>query len=166
MPNPRKPALIKELEGNRQKVGKAQLANVPKISRLPRLPGYFTEAEKTLWRDMVECMPFGLLSRVDEGALERYVVAWHRFRETAAMLRSGEEPLVLETKMGFVRNPVLIANETASKEMQRAGAELGFSPAARSRMTSMELADDDPMAALLGNDGPNGAWQTARREEE
>lgn len=161
-----KPALVKQLEGNRSKVAQAALANTPKISRLPRVPEHLSDAEKVLWRDMVECMPFGLLSRVDEGALERYVVAWHRFRETAAMLRSGDEPLVLETKMGFVRNPVLIANETASKEMQRAGAELGFSPAARARMTSPDFADDDPMAALLGGDGPNGAWQTARQEDK
>lgn len=161
-----KPAVIKELEGNRSKVAQSTLTNTPKISRLPRCPEHLCDEEKRLWRDMVECMPFGLLSRADEGALERYVVAWHRFRVTAQMMRLGEVPMVISNNVGWVRHPVLVANESASKEMAKAGAELGFSPAARARMTSPDFADDDPMSALLGNDGPNGAWQTARREDD
>lgn len=150
---------LKLLEGNRRKVKTASLTAEPQAVGMPRLPVHLTAEEQRLWADVVASLPLGLLTRADEGALERYAVAWSRFRETQIKIR--QTGVLVQSSWGPIRNPLLIVQERAAMEMNRAGAELGLSPAARSRMTAPDTAGADPMELLLGPEGdPNGAWAT------
>lgn len=160
-----KPKQIKVLEGNRSKVAKAKILDEPQAKGVPRVPGHLSAVERTIWADVVRSLPVGLLTRADDGMLERYVVAWHRFREaTRQIAKTG---YLVQASFGPIRNPLLVVQNVAAKEMHAAGSELGLSPVARARMAAPANFDDDPMALLLGDDmDPDGAWSTAPRTKQ
>lgn len=101
-----------------------------------------------LWLDVVASLPDGILSSADDGILERYVVAWARFRD--AKKRVEETGTLVKSVHGPVRNPLLIVMSQATKEMHAAGGELGLSPVSRARLAALDTFQDDPMAMLLG----------------
>lgn len=154
-----KPKQLKLLEGDRSKVGKANIPDEPQGLGRPRVPIHLDADERKLWADMVASLPVGLLTRADEATLERMAVAWWRFRATTATIR--KTGYLVQSPMGPIRNPLLVVQNVAAKEMHAAGSELGLSPVARARMTTAGLENDDPMALLLGADeDPAGAWST------
>jgi P27 family predicted phage terminase small subunit len=160
MANKKKPMQVKVLEGNRAKVAQKQLyAPEPQVFGPPKPPTRLKPDERRLWADVVRSLPVGLLGRADEGVIERYVVAWARFIDATAQIhRIG---LMVQSPMGPIRNPLLVVQNVAAKEMHAAGSEIGLSPVARARMASPQNTADDPMALLLGPDGdPDGAWST------
>lgn len=158
---PPKPAKIKALEGNREKLGRARIRENPAALGLPRLPTHLSQEERRLWADVLASLPPKLLTRADEGVLERFAVAWAEFREVhATITRTGR---LVQSANGPVRNPLLVVRNAAAKEMHLAGMEIGLSPVARARLTAEDREEDDPMALLLGEDlDPNGAWSTTR----
>jgi len=162
MPTPHKPSVIKALEGNRGKFGRQQVKTDPKGIGRPRVADYLKPAEKALYRAVIEALPVTILSRADESCLERFAVAWARFRYAHGEVhRVGH---MVQSPFGPVVNPYLSIMERASKEMHRAGGELGLSPVARARMATISTVEDDPMALLLGDDmDPTGAWSTPPR---
>ena|SRR5882672_6960711 len=158
----KKPKTLKLLEGDRSKVGKANIPDEPQGLGRPRVPLHLAADERKLCADIVASLPVGLLTRADEATLERMAVAWARYRSaTLQIRRSG---LLIKTRYGKVRNPLLVVQNVAAKEMHAAGSELGLSPVARARMTTAGLENDDPMALLLGmDDDPAGAWSTVSK---
>jgi P27 family predicted phage terminase small subunit len=161
----RRPGLIKELEGNRAKLGKAKIKQDPTGIGLPRMPAHLMAHERELWADVVASLPVGLLSRADDQALERIAVAWAEFREMQTMIRKSGK--LVKSPQGPIRNPLLVIRDRAMREMHLAGEVLGLSPVARARLAAVETADNDPMALLLGDDGnPDGAWSTAPRTRQ
>jgi P27 family predicted phage terminase small subunit len=156
---PKKPALIKKLEGNRGKFAKSQVReDTPGIGH-PRPPEGLTEPERALWVSIVRSLPVGLLTRADEAALERMAVAWAEYRQVQALVRKSS--LMVQSPRGPVYNPLLLVREKAAREMHLAGEVLGLSPVSRARLIASEAPDDDPMALLLGPDGdPTGSWAT------
>lgn len=159
-----KPNQLKLIEGNRSKVKQDRLTAEPPGLGYPREPDHLSPEELGLWRDVVRSLPLGLLTRADEGILERYAVAWARYREVGRIV--AETGLMVMTRQGPIRNPLLAVQTAAAKEMHSAGAEIGLSPAARSRMSAPDASDTDPMELLLGPDGdPDGAWATPSQDK-
>jgi|SRR6187399_273995 len=153
MTGKRKPALIRQLEGNRSK---RDIPNEPSGQGLPVCNPNLTSDEQRFWWAIVDCLPPGLLTRADEQAIERMAVAWSRFwdcREKIAQLG-----LIVKGPNGPQRNPLLIIERDAREEMHRAGEVLGLSPAARARITTEDATgNDDPTEILLGGI-ERGAW--------
>lgn len=154
-----KPALVKQLEGNRSKIARAKLLADPRGNGVPRVPAHLSADERALWSDVVRSLPVGLLTRADEGCLERYAIAWARFREASKKITMSG--LLIQSSLGPIRNPLLVVQNVAAKEMHAAGSELGLSPVSRARMAAPGSFEDDPMELLLGMDeDETGAWST------
>ena len=151
MARPRKPATIRDLEGNRSRTP------IPRefsgIGR-PLAPAHLTAEQHDRWEDIVSSLPEALLSRADVQALERMSIAWAAFRQTTiAINQSG---LLTRGSSGEpVRNPLLLVRQAASDEMQECGMMLGLSPLARTRLTAPDSGGegDDPLTRLLGPHG-------------
>lgn len=157
MPQVKKPSRLKMLEGNRSKVGKAMIFVDPPGKGHPQMPPDLSDLEQEMWVDIVASLPDGLLSRADNAILERFVTAWARFRAARILIR--ETGLLVTTQLGLVRNPVLVIEQAARKEMHASGGELGLSPVARARLASVDRWDDDPMEQLLDGED-DGAWNS------
>lgn len=152
-----KPQQMKNLEGNRSKVSKAELAmEEPQGKGQPRMPPGMSADEQELWLDVVSSLPVGLLSRADENTIERAARYWAMFRESADMV--AKTGLMVRSSFGPVKNPALAIMNMAAKQLQAAGSELGLSPVARARLVAPKNWEDDPMTLLLGGD-EDGAWR-------
>lgn len=81
-----KPTAIKLAEGNRRKVATAKLTNDVKGKGAPRVPDYLSPDEARIYRDVLAALPAGLLTRADESVIERYAVAYARWREVQRLL--------------------------------------------------------------------------------
>jgi P27 family predicted phage terminase small subunit len=160
-----KPRRIKIAEGNRSKVATDKIHPEPEPKGLPRVPAHLSAIERRLWADVLRSMPIGLITRADEGCLERYVIAWARFMDATKIIKA--EGLTVSSPYGPIRHPLLATQNIAAMEMHRAGSELGLSPVARARMASPDAGGADPMDLLLGPDGDeNGAWSTGSRVKQ
>ena len=101
-------------------------------------------------------MPVDLLKRADTQVLERMAVAWAQFREATILISKGGLLTRRPTDGASIRNPLLAVSNMAAAEMHACGAALGLSPVARTRITTPERVDEDPLRVLMG---PNGkAW--------
>jgi P27 family predicted phage terminase small subunit len=160
-----KPRKIKELEGNRSKVGRASIGAEPAGIGLPTLPAHLKGDSAELWRVTVRSLPDGLLTSADDAALEMFAREWATYREAdAGIQRVG---YLVNSPQGPIRNPLLTIRNSAMRNASMLGAQLGLSPVARARLAQPNHADDDPMALLLGpDDDPNGAWSTAPKTRQ
>src|SRR5215203_7192989 len=158
MAGPRKPAKIREMEGNRSR---SAIPREIEPQGRPRCPGHLTEAEQARWQDVVASLPVEVLTRADEQVIERMAVAWTAYREACEGLRKSGT-LVKGQFGNVVRNPLLIVKKQAVEEMNSCGMQLGLSPAARTRIAALPEVDDDPLAILLGPQGK--AWSDENRK--
>ena len=150
----RKPSLqiVKEAEGNRSHASKTDRA--PRVEGIGALepPDHLTPEEKTLWDLICRSLPTGVLARADTSMMERFVVAWARWRECDRAVKA--DGLMVLTSNGMVRHPLLPLMTALSREMQQNGAEMGLSPVARQRLMAGKVDPDDEMSWLLnGTDG-------------
>jgi P27 family predicted phage terminase small subunit len=159
MGRPKRPALIRRLEGRR---GHRPIPDdEPVATGEPSLPDYFTAEHRHLWTATLAALPKGLMTAADSAILELFVTAWATFRSATALIaRTG--PLV-QSSNGPVLNPLMRVRSRAAAEMQSAGQQIGLSPLARTRLVKAENVADDPMEMLLGLDNdPSGAWSDRR----
>jgi P27 family predicted phage terminase small subunit len=154
-----KPALLKKLEGNRAQRGRYRIKEDPPGLGQPSVPVTLTPEERKLHAHVLRSLPPGLLTRADDGILERYASAWADFRDLKAKIQ--KTGWLVQSPNGPIRNPLCVLLNHARKEMHLTGSDIGLSPAARARLTNVENVIDDPMELLLGMDGdPAGAWST------
>jgi P27 family predicted phage terminase small subunit len=161
-----KPSVIKQMEGNRSKIARADMAHDLDAPGKPRLPDHLTAAERQIWLDVVAALPPSLLRLADESILERFAVSYARWRDIQRIIvKSG---LLVQSPQGPIRNPLLVVQKEAARDMHLAGEVMGLSPVARARLASKDNdGDEDPMALLLGMDGdPAGAWATPPRRKD
>jgi P27 family predicted phage terminase small subunit len=146
----RKPAKIKIAEGDRSKQGLAKIGVDLITNGKPTPPDHLTDIEARLWREITWSLPDDLLSQADIGILERHVIAWARFRDCQEKIR--KTGLLVQSPQGPIRNPLLVAQNQAAKEMHITGGHLGLSPAARAALSQPLPRKTDPMDYLLGMD--------------
>jgi P27 family predicted phage terminase small subunit len=149
----RKPklAIVKESEGDRSHVGKK--GQGPRIEGVGTLepPDHLTPTEKALWRFVVASLPAGVLARADTSIMERYVVAWARWREADEAVKA--DGMLVKTPQGVIKHPLLSAMNGLQREMHACGAELGLSPVARQRIMATKVDPDDEMGWLMDGAG-------------
>src|SRR5262245_43896772 len=146
MPQIKKPAVIRALEGNRSK---RPITRDLATKVIPQPPLHLTPVQRERWDDVVASLPDGLLSRADNAVLERMAIAWALFRETSAVI--NQSGLLTRGDHGvLVRNPLLIVRNGAAQEMHECGQALGLSPLARTRITNPDADETvDPFDLLL-----------------
>lgn len=102
-------------------------------------PLHFDKRQKEVWKTVLKDAPRGLLKRLDAGVLICWVVAFCLHEEAVQKLHSS--PKIIKSPNGLpVQSPWLqILNKQAAL-LVRLASELGFSPAARARV-SVDEAD-------------------------
>ena len=151
---PPKPANLRVLMGN---AGHRPIKPEPKISRQTRpgraswLPPDFPEA---LWGVVDELFAAGVVTSIDVWALAAFAEFCATFRtatETLAKLSVDDAGAGLVAKMAsgsIVTHPVLAVKNRAQRDVLRAAAELGLSPAGRVGLQGVEPADERDVAVL------------------
>ena len=130
-----KPTAIRIAEGN---PGKRALNRAEPVlpCGVPECPAHLEGEARTEWfRLVLPLHEAGVLTTVDRGALAAYCQAWCRWVEAEEKLKSM--PVLVKTPSGYIQqNPWL---GIANKQMELMGrymAELGITPASRSRVVT------------------------------
>lgn len=160
-----KPTLIKELEGN---PGKRPLnKHEPKPEGdLFAAPEWMTESQREGWAYAIVNAPPGLLKYLDRSMLAIWVVAEDLHREAAEKI-AQYGLLTKSPKAGLpLQSPYLAILNKQAQLMIKAGAELGFSPASRTRV---QTDPGGPLAWLASHRDPHGflkkPWETDESDE-
>lgn len=111
----------------------------------PEPPAWMTDAQRAGWAYAIEHAPRGILTRVDRGTLTMWVVAEDQHRTAARMQAERDAgaslPLLIEDEDGgLIASPYVPIMNKAATIMLKTASELGFSPAARSRLPSPPAA--------------------------
>lgn len=105
-------------------------------------PAWLTEDQRKGWEYAIECAPHGLLKRVDRSTLVAWVIAEDLHRQAVEKLNNGA--LLIKTPNGMpVQSPFIAIINKQAQIMLKAAAEMGFTPASRSRVEVEDAQDDD-----------------------
>ena len=154
---PPKPTAIKRLTGTLRAPFNEREPVAPK--RLPKPPAHLSDEALAEWeRVALDLYHAGVLTDFDRAALAGYCQAYGRWAQAETALErvaEGDEltyGLMIRTKNGnVVQNPLVGASNKAMMAMVRIAAELGMTPAARSRIAAQTPGEDDDPAASYFN---------------
>ena len=134
---PPKPTAWRRAEGNRGKRAWNRAEPVPPEGQ-PDCPAHLGPEAREEWYRLIDALTqMGVVSVIDRGALAAYCQSWGRWVEAEEKLR--ETPLLVRTPSGYVmQSPWLTVANKQMELMGRYMAELGLTPAARSRIVSMK----------------------------
>lgn len=164
-----KPTLLKEIEGN---PGKRRLnKDEPQPQgELYAAPTWMSDTQREGWAFAITHAPYGLLKQLDRSILAIWVVAEDLHREAAEKI--GQYGLLTKSPNAGLplQSPYLAILNKQAQIMLKAGAELGFSPASRTRVQVQPASRfpwmpdplDDPNCLL----GPPGGYGGARERDE
>lgn len=145
-----KPTALKNLEGN---PGKRSLPkDEPKPPPLSQVkpPSFLFPGAKREWKRIVPILDgLGLLSDLDVSALAGYCTAYDTW--VTALGQIKKSGMLIQTPNGYFQpSPYIKISRDAQDEMMRWLKEFGMTPAARSRVSAPEQADeDDPLDNLI-----------------
>lgn len=128
-----KPTALRRLEGNPGK--RAWNHDEPVLPEgLPDCPDHLSEPARGEWERLAGVLhEAGLLTLADRAALAAYCQCWGRWVEAEEKLR--ELPAMVRAPSGYVQqNPWMSVANKQLELMGRYMAELGLTPAARSRV--------------------------------
>jgi P27 family predicted phage terminase small subunit len=133
------PLELRELRGNPRQ--HAVPTDVPEGEGvLFEAPEWMDEEQRLQWDYALEHAPYGLLTATDREVLAIWCVAAVEYARAVAQVRAN--PQVVRTKEGnAIQNPYIGIVNRQALIMMRAGAEMGFSPAAR---MSLALSEQSP----------------------
>jgi len=98
-------------------------------------PDWLTESQKKVWEIGLESAPLGVLKKIDTAVFLIWVVACDRFAQANKELQT--QGLTDVGAMGGpIQNPLVSIVNKQSEIMIKAAAEMGFTPASRSRVGS------------------------------
>jgi P27 family predicted phage terminase small subunit len=132
------PTSILEARGSwRAKVRTAAGEPRPPV-RAPSCPGWLSKDAKVEWRRAARVLvAMRVLCEGDRAVLTGYAQAWAEFRQAdEAIQRTGL--LVKDAEGGLKRNPLLAVRNAAHERMVKDAAQLGLTPAARTRVREIE----------------------------
>lgn len=141
------PTHLKVLRGN---PGKQRLNREEPEPLLPPAPPdppvYLTGYAREEWQRLTEeLFRLKLLTVVDIQPLAAYCEAYDSFRTATEKLRemASRDPvmaglLVKTSKGGVMQNPLFLTKRQSANDMVRYATEFGFTPAARSRISTVE----------------------------
>jgi P27 family predicted phage terminase small subunit len=130
-----KPTALKRLDGNPGKRGYNHAEPVLPAGQ-PDCPAHLSEPARAEWHRIAGTLhEASVLTLVDRAALAAYCQAWGRWVEAEEKL--AETPVLLKTPSGYVQqNPWLSIANKQLEIMGRYMAELGITPASRSRVVA------------------------------
>ena len=98
-------------------------------------PEWLSPAQRLLWRQVILAAPPGLLRTLDAPLVTTYVIAMSMQQEAAEGL--AKYGVIVKSPDGGtpIKSPWSTILHQATQTLVRAGAELGFSPASRSRVS-------------------------------
>lgn len=145
------PLVIKQIKGTVQKCRTNPHEPRP-TTALCTPPEYMSDAAKEAWNFAVANSPPGLLSALDGAVLERWANCSGLYREALAKInRAGVSGMIVKTPSGILRrSPLMEVIRELALEMKVYETEMGFTPAARSRISAPSDAprDHDPWADI------------------
>jgi P27 family predicted phage terminase small subunit len=142
-----KPTALKRLDGNPGKRGYNH--DEPVLPEgLPDCPGHLSEQAREEWHRIAGTLrEAGVLTTVDRAALAAYCQAWGRWVEAEEKLK--ELPAMIKTPSGYVQqNPWLPVANKQLEIMGRYMAELGITPASRSRVQALVDLAPEPIEVI------------------
>ena len=117
-------------------------------------PEYMSDTAKEAWRYAVANAPPGLLSALDGSVLERWANCSGLYREALAKInRAGVSGMLVKTPSGILRrSPLMDVIRDLALEMKGYEAEMGFTPASRSRVSvpNDQAKFNDPWDEIAG----------------
>lgn len=145
---PRKPTAWRRAEGNR---GKRAWNHAEPIAPdgLPDCPVHLCDEARQEWYRLVETLVrMGVITLVDRAVLAAYCQAYGRWVEAEEKLR--QTPLMLRTPSGYVQqSPWLSVSNKQMELMARYMAEIGLTPASRSRIVAWNTpAPEEKITAI------------------
>jgi len=115
---------------------------------LPRCPAHLSPVARKEWRRLAKPLhDMGILTIADRGAFAAYCQAWARWVEAEEQL--GKTPALLKTPSGYVQQSPWLS--VANKQLELMGrymAELGITPASRSRVASIASTRDEAQTVM------------------
>ncbi|KAB2882704.1 MAG: phage terminase small subunit P27 family [Albidovulum sp.] len=155
------PAALRRLNGNPGKRGYNPAEPVPPQG-LPDCPPHLSELARAEWHRIAATLhDMGVLTLVDRAVLAAYCQAWGRWVEAGEKLK--ETPVMLKTPSGYVQQSPWLS--VANKQMELMGrymAELGITPASRSRVASLHPdpePQNQPVVIRIGFQGEDGLFR-------
>ena len=144
-----KPTAMRRAEGNRGKRAWNHDEPTPPDA-LPRCPPHLSPVARNEWRRLAGTLHgMGVLTVIDRAALAAYCQAWGRWVEAEEKLK--ETPVLFKTPSGYVQqSPWLTIANKQLELMGRYMAELGLTPASRSRVTAVPMTPPpEPITVTL-----------------
>jgi len=137
-----KPTAIRRLDGNPGKRGYNAAEPAPPEG-LPDCPPHLTDLARAEWDRIAATLhQMGVVTTVDRAVLAAYCQAWGRWVEAEEKLK--ETPVMLKTPSGYVQQSPWLS--VANKQLELMGrymAELGITPASRSRVAAYTAAQEN-----------------------
>ncbi len=141
------PTALRRMQGNLGKRGYNHDEPVPPDA-MPDCPPHLNSIARAEWdRLATDLYRMGVLTAVDRTALAAYCQCYGRWVE--AEERLGSTPMLLKTNTGYVQQSPWLS--IANKQMELMGrymAELGLTPASRSRVAAYAEVPNDPVRKI------------------
>ena len=151
---PKKPDVIKKLEGN---PGRRPLnSDAPMPAGAPAMPPYLKDYAVEIWDQVITSMPKALYAMCDSAVLGAFCVAVSQHKDATEILES--EGLTTTTARGDLRaHPAVAVQNKAVAIMATLGSKLGLDPAARASLKIPSVANTsskfDGLICLQGKTG-------------
>ena len=128
------PTEVKRIKGTLQK-SRTQPEPQPE-GTLNEPPAYMAETAKEAWHYAIEHAPLGLLTALDGAVLERWANCAGMYREALGKInQAGVSAMLIKAPNGALRrSPLMDVIRDLAAEMKGYEAEMGFTPAARTRV--------------------------------
>lgn len=129
----------------------------------PTCPRWLDAPARAEWKRVCRTLhEAGILKTTDRAVLAAYCVAYSRWVRFETAARDAPAAVKSSTSGNGYLNPSIIAAQSAGKEMLGYAAQLGMTPAARSRIAAGPPANEQTLADILFAGSQN---DTAKREK-
>ena len=136
---PRKPTILKVIAGT-YRPDRSPVNEPAPRPEIGDPPAFLDDPQRVLWDEIVKKSPAGLLTAVDRGLVARYVVTLDAYAEgVKEWNRTGKVRIVTTPEGRESESPLLKALRRDLDPLRAMEAELGYTPAARSRI---DIPDD------------------------
>ena len=136
---PRTPSKTKELKGTKRKDRINDKEPVPVLG-LIKPPAYFDKEQKAIFKEALEYLKgLGVVGVSDAFQLEMFTVTFCKWRETVQNLAESGDSYVSEKKGGGEMErmrPLVQQRNELTRQLNSMMQTMGFSPAARSKLSS------------------------------
>lgn len=139
-----KPTHLRLVEGRRDRRAKPLQEGEPAPEGdLSEPPDWLSADQKEGWAYVLANAPLGLLKKLDRGLLTTWVVAEAIHKDASIKLRNSS--MLVKTPNGaIIQSPLIGIINRQAVIMKAIAVELGFSPAARTRIACEPQVLEDP----------------------